>query len=232
MPFPRADAEVEMKISTWRDGRCPVPNIRGATRGVPPAGVGAFTLIELLVVIVIVSVLMGIAFPAFQGVMNSTKKTQARNDLVQIVTAVNAFYTEYGKYPLVTADTTYGTAGPPNNLLFDVLRAKNTAENPRQIIFISPPDVKNAAKPQAGIGTNPANAGQFFDPWGTPYHVRIDGNYDNQVANPFSANAGSESLQAGVIAWSFGKDAASDSTAPAPTDKNTSKNKDDVISWQ
>jgi len=192
----------------------------------------SFTLIELLVVILIVAVLMGLAFPVFQGVMNSAKQTQAKNDLLQIVTAVNAFYTEYGKYPLVTADTTFGTAGASNNMLFDVLRAKNTAENPRQIIFMSPPDVKNAAKPQSGIGTNAANAGQYFDPWGTPYHVRIDGNYDNQVANPFSANAGSESLQAGVIAWSFGKDAASDSTATTSTDKNAVKSKDDVVSWQ
>src|SRR5688572_15449697 len=59
----------------------------------------AFTLIELLVVIVAVAVLMGLAFPVFQGVQNQAKKTQARNDLIQIVTAVNAFYTEYGRYP-------------------------------------------------------------------------------------------------------------------------------------
>jgi prepilin-type N-terminal cleavage/methylation domain-containing protein len=191
----------------------------------------AFTLIELLVVIVIIAVLMGLAFPIFQGVTNQAKKTQAKNDLTQIVTAVNAFYTEYGKYPLITADTTYGTAAPVNNLLFDVLRAKNATENPRQIIFVSPPDVKSPTKPQSGIGTDAANLGQYFDPWGTAYHVQIDGNYDNQLANPYSVNAGSPSLQAGVIAWSFGKDAASQSIS-APADKNTGTNKDDVISWQ
>jgi prepilin-type N-terminal cleavage/methylation domain-containing protein len=61
---------------------------------------GAFTLIELLVVVSIIAMLMGLAVPAFQKVQESAKKTQAKNDLVQIVTAVNAFYTEYGKYPL------------------------------------------------------------------------------------------------------------------------------------
>ena len=60
----------------------------------------AFTLIELLVVIVIIAVLMGLAFPVFSSIQNQAKKTQAKNDLTQIVTAVNAFYTEYGKYPL------------------------------------------------------------------------------------------------------------------------------------
>src|SRR5438105_1714763 len=65
-----------------------------------PRHLQAFTLIELLVVIVIIAVLMGVAFPVFQSVQNQAKKTQAKNDLTQIVTAVNAFYTEYGKYPL------------------------------------------------------------------------------------------------------------------------------------
>ena len=43
---------------------------------------------------------MGLLFPAFRGVQDQAKKTQSKNDLTQIVTAVNAFYTEYGKYPI------------------------------------------------------------------------------------------------------------------------------------
>src|SRR6266446_10974027 len=60
----------------------------------------AFTLMELLLVIVIIVILVGLAFPAFQGVLERAKKMQAKNDLAQIVTAVNAYYTEYGKYPV------------------------------------------------------------------------------------------------------------------------------------
>ena len=52
----------------------------------------AFTLIELLVVITIIVVLMGLLFPAFRGVQDQAKRTQAKNDLTQIVTAVNAYY--------------------------------------------------------------------------------------------------------------------------------------------
>ena len=192
----------------------------------------AFTLIELLVVIVIIAILMGLAFPAFQAVQNQAKKTQAKNDLMQIVTAVNAFYTEYGKYPLVTTDKVYGPAGATNDALFDVLRAKTATENPRQIIFISPPDAKNPANPRSGIGTA-TGTGQFFDPWGMPYYVEIDGNYNNQIdVNPYSTNAGSTPLQAGVIAWSFGKDLQSQTASGTPADKNTGINSDDVISWQ
>jgi prepilin-type N-terminal cleavage/methylation domain-containing protein len=204
-----------------------------------PRKTGAFTLIELLVVIAIIAILIGLLFPAFQAVQNQAKRTQAKNDLTQIVTAVNAYYTEYGKYPLVAADNTiYGPAGSLNDGLFYTLRAvasgANAANvaNPRKIVFISPPDVKDPANPRSGIGTAAATIGQYFDPWGKPYNVEIDGGYDNTVANPYTANAGATpNLQLGVIAWSLGKD-GSGAIAAASGDKNTGVYNDDVISWQ
>jgi prepilin-type N-terminal cleavage/methylation domain-containing protein len=218
LPVSRTDAEMEMKhfpVAARQD-------------------VAAFTLIELLVVIMIIAVLMGLAFPVFQGVQNQAKKTQARNDLMQIVTAVNAYYTEYGKYPLTPAtpaDTTYG-AMTTNEQLFNELRSVTARQNPREIVFLSPPDVKDVNNPRAGISSAPAPAGQYFDPWGNPYMIRVDTDYDNQVNNPYSQNAGSAPLlRSGVIAWSFGKDALSQSTT-TPADKHTGTNKDDVISWQ
>ena len=196
----------------------------------------AFTLIELLVVILIVAVLMGLAFPVFQGVQNSAKKTQAKNDLTQIVTAVNAFYTEYGKYPTTATSDATATYGPTNSnrTLFDELRGVTSALNTRQIVFLSPPDAKDPTNPRNGIAVaSSANAGQYFDPWGRAYAIRIDWDYDNQVANPYSANAGATpNLRNGVIAWSFGKDILSATTSGTPSDKNAGTNKDDVISWQ
>ena len=60
----------------------------------------AFTLIELLVVIAIIAILVGLLFPAFKAVQNQARQTQAKNDLTQIVNAVNVYYTDYGKYPI------------------------------------------------------------------------------------------------------------------------------------
>ena len=68
----------------------------------PPGSAGAFTLIELLVVITVMAVLMALLFPAFRGVQDQAKRTQAKNDLTQIVTSANAFYTEYGRYPVLS----------------------------------------------------------------------------------------------------------------------------------
>jgi prepilin-type N-terminal cleavage/methylation domain-containing protein len=198
----------------------------------------AFTLIELLVVIAIIIILAGLLYPAYQAAQNQAKRTQAKNDLAQIVTAVNAYYTEYGKYPLVADDTPITI----DNTLFDILRnmtgtTPGNAANPRAIVFINPPNVKDPANPRAGIATQDVTVngvliptGSFVDAWGTPYRVAIDGTYDNQIANPYTTNtgAGTSPLNIGVISWSAGKDGR----APDNGGTQTFTDSDDVISWQ
>jgi len=211
----------------------------------PSRSTRAFTLIELLVVIAIIAILVGLLFPAFKAVQNQARQTQAKNDLTQIVNAVNAFYTDYGKYPVAgTTETTFGPGGTPatNETLFTELRGCTAAAgscpaaatlNTRQIVFISPPDVKNSASPRSGIGIAGGvggNIGQYFDPWGKNYVVRIDADYNNQVVNPYSANAGATpNLQIGVIALSLGSDQLG---GVGSADKNAGTAADDVISWQ
>src|SRR5437867_1817513 len=187
----------------------------------------AFTLMELLLVIVIIVILVGLAFPVFQGVLERAKKLQAKNDLTQIVTAVNAFYTEYGRYPTTAttdAAATYGPGGSTteNGGLFSELRATSTTLNTRQIVFISPPDAKNQNNPRSGIKTS---TGGYYDPWGSEYALALDATYDNQITNPYTADtgAGPTTLRQGVIAWSIGKDKTQGTSFTAS---------DDVISWQ
>ena len=195
-----------------------------------PLCLSAFTLIELLVVIVTIAILMGLAFPIFQAVMNQAKKTQAKNDLTQIVTAVNAFYTEYGRYPLPSGASgdgyPVGGSGATSKSILDALRGLDPSLNPRQIVFISPPDAKDQTSARGGIKTSD---GQFYDPWGMPYAMSIDAEYDNQVPNPYTADtgAGSAKIRQGVITWSLGKDKLGGSGSKTSADSN-----DDVISWQ
>src|SRR5438067_12371816 len=156
------------------------------------------------------------------------------------------FYTEYGKYPLpgLPGGTppdyyTYGPGGDQSNnqLLLTELRGCTAPTgscpaaatiNTRQVVFISPPDVKNSANPRSGVAlqTTTINGisvvlGDLVDPWGAPYVVRIDSDYNNQVANPYTANAGATpNLQLGVIAWSIGLDESGPPTVTGG-DKNT-----------
>ena len=239
MPFSRANAEMEM-TSKWRDEHCLVPKFRDATAGVPPGfELHAFTLIELLVVIVIIAVLMGLAFPVFQSIQNQAKKTQAKNDLTQIVTAVSAYYTEYGRYPVTgTTDVMVGPGGTTtNDALLKTLRGLDVATNARQIVFISPPDVKDKANPRSGIATQDATVngvsvktGEFVDAWGTPYAIEVDADYTNQIeTNPYGANngAGADNIRQGAIAWSRGKDQLLGKNGDGKFSGS-----DDVISWQ
>jgi len=212
----------------------------------------AFTLIELLVVIAIIIILAGLLYPAYNAVQSQAKRTQAKNDLTQIVNAVNAFYTDYGKYPTSAtgSDSCYNwqvfnpTFEPFNAALFNELRACNTTTDPsscsanatintRQIVYISPPIVKDPANPKSGIGTTASpgvGTGKFFDPWGSPYNVEIDSNYDNTVRNPYVAlggsGAGTDPVRQGVIGWSNGADTF------VGSNNNIYTNSDDVISWQ
>ena len=145
------------------------------------------------------------------------------------MTAVNAFYTEYGRYPInsniaTDAAATCGPGGISSKTLFDELRAKSLSLNTRGIVFISPPEDTSQTNPAGKIGSD----GQLHDPWASAYSIEMDADYNNQIANPYGTNgAGADPIRQGVIGWSFGKD-------KQIGNKGDQKftNSDDVISWQ
>jgi hypothetical protein len=107
--------------------------------------------------------------------------------------------------------------------------SRYSTNNTRQIVYISPPFVKDPNNPKSGIGTTGISTGRLFDPWGSPYNVEFDSSYDNQLINPYNANsgAGPATLTQGVIGWSLGID------LQLGTQSNgIYTNSDDVISWQ
>jgi prepilin-type N-terminal cleavage/methylation domain-containing protein len=200
----------------------------------------AFTLIELVVVILVIATLVALLVPAASRTLDRAKSAQAKNDVTQIVTAVNAFYTEYGKYPIATTNNQLTDAQTAD--LFYTLRAVPLganalvngvpAVNPRSIVFLTVRDAPSITNPRGGIvqpggvGTVP---GSFVDSWGTTYKVKINGAYDNQIPNPYSAagGAGADPLRQGVIAWCLGKD-----KTLGKNGNNVYTGSDDIISWQ
>lgn len=98
----------------------------------------------------IVAILAGLGFGAVQGALKSAKRTQARNDVNQVASAVKSYALGYGRLP------------ESENVI-----AVLTGENPKRIVFF---EAKQAA------GTPPKNGlsgGQLFDPWGNPYMVLL-----------------------------------------------------------
>lgn len=182
----------------------------------------AFTLIELLIVITIIGILAGISVPAYSLVKRSALKTSARNDAVQIVNAINAYRTEYGRYPLKPEPGAGGKTDPAEPIktemeFMKILFAEEDATagdvlNPRGIVYFE-------GKIQNKVGTHGLDLdGNYYDPWGNPYEIYIDGNYDNRVTY-----MGKE-FRRGVLVRSWGPDGVGE----MPEDEGKT---DDVKSW-
>jgi prepilin-type N-terminal cleavage/methylation domain-containing protein len=183
----------------------------------------AFTLIELLVVISIIAILAGLAFPALNGAIDAAKKVKAKNDVVQIVSAIKAYQTEYGKLP-IWSEVSSGKIEADNDKLFNVLRGSATigeqgAMNPRRIPFI---EIRVSKGAKDGLGVND---GKFYDPWGKPYKIWLDIDYNNEVEDMYTGGWGI--VPGAAIAASSGKDQQGMTGA-----KGVGVTKDDVNSWQ
>ena len=162
------------------------------------------------------------------------RKTQAKNDVTQIATAVNAFYTEYGQYPIPSASqgSDYQILANDNSVVINALRASAADTlNTRKIVFLSPPQASGTPARSAVVQTS----GIYYDPWSGVYQVEIDGSYDNSLANPYggTGGAGVDPVSQGVLAWSFGKDGKPGKASSGnPNGDNIYTRSDDIISWQ
>jgi type II secretory pathway pseudopilin PulG len=150
-------------------------------------------------VILIIVILMGFIFTAGQNVLDRSRKVQAKNDETSIVTAVNAYYTEYGKYPLDSSKQGYDTLlGDPggsydNAFIFNILRAiadsnwnSSNVLNPRKVVFFREQMQKSHPNQRAGLRLRTQRRrmvqrldGGLVDPWGNEYLVSVDCDYDS-----------------------------------------------------
>jgi prepilin-type N-terminal cleavage/methylation domain-containing protein len=179
-----------------------------------------FTLIELLVVIAIIALLSGVMLPAIWTGIAKGKMSKARGEVHALARAVEAYQTEYTRYPGQdtggSADHDYST---DYKELISTLRGTNTTggafSNPRTMIFL---DVSDKSIATASTGGT-AQPGDLADPWGNRYNVMADWNFDNKVEGADGQEVGGR----GVAAWSWGNN------------NQTSPNKDEpshIRSWK
>lgn len=107
------------------------------------------------------------------------------------------------------------------------------AKNPQKQVFLNVKMSGDTSSPGVGLD------GVYRDPWGTPYIITIDMNYDNKCRDGFYRNVKDgervgliqngtiyEAAQA-VMVWSFGPDGAVNVGGLA----NQLANKDNILSW-
>lgn len=131
-------------------------------------------------------------------------------------------------------------------ILRDVERFRNDratpnlghALNPQKTTFLDAKDVDNSSR--GGVGPD----GVYCDPWGSPYIITIDLNYDKLCRDGFyslpavsngglngltkSAKANAYEYRGDVMVWSAGPDGQANSTIAG----NLGVNKDNILSWK
>jgi prepilin-type N-terminal cleavage/methylation domain-containing protein len=198
----------------------------------------AFTLIEMLTVIAIIGILAGLLFPAIGAALKKAKVAKAQTEVKAIETALKGYYTEYGKWPAAPttpSDYNYGAWNPDltgyldNGHLMNVLRSisdpdatygnGNYQNNPRKISFLEAP-TKSLLKDPVAPDSNYLS---YVDPWGIPYQVALDMDYNNITeinvtykGAPFKISVTNHT----VAVWSLGPNKTPDLSG------------DDIRSWE
>ena len=239
-----------------------------------------FTLVELLVVIAIIGILAAMSLAVIPRVMDSGRKAKAKIEAQGLVSAIEQYDSVYGRFPVSsgtqtaagTNDFTYGGtlfqsqfsaanancfsnnseviailmnltdypsgAGPTANF--------NYQKNPQKTIFLNAKMSGDATLP--GVGPDLV----YRDPWGNPYVITMDLNYDencqdafyslaqvsglgganvnpglNGLVSPNTAVPNNFRFHGKVMVWSAGVDKKIDPLTPA----NQGVNKDNITSW-
>ena len=174
---------------------------------------------EFLFAFAIILILVSIVIPIIIEVKTRAKSVQAYSEIRLLVEAAVAYNREYREWPVYNpperGDARYGERVPNRgvyNILAGIDGPGNVAHirNPNRINFI-----RLAGLEHVQLRQN--EAGEVVDPWGSPYQMAFDSNYDNivTIANSTYGSVVGE----GILVWSLG-----------PDRKNESMH--DLLSWR
>ncbi len=178
----------------------------------------AFTLIELLVVIAIIAILTSLSLVVIAKVKEDGRKKEAQREIHALLNAIVEYHSDNGAFPvssgtmaLATAahgdftyggtslDAVFGATGnwSMNNseviaILMDREKYANGAptvnfghvKNTRKKLYLSDVDMMPSVD-MPGLGPDLV----FRDPWGNPYIISFDLNYDEKCRDALYAKS-------------------------------------------
>lgn len=162
-----------------------------------------FTLVELLIVIGIIAILAGILLPVINGAAKKADMTKAKAEITTLVNAIKQFEATYGHLPL-PKDYAEGalidlelnkTETPAFSEYTELIRVLQ-AETPNDDIYPTNPNTRNIRFLDV-VGNA---AGEFKDPWGAPYNIIFDADYDGKITSCHHPDTGTDVLPVGYDA--------------------------------
>jgi prepilin-type N-terminal cleavage/methylation domain-containing protein len=244
------------------------------------------TLIEILVVISIIALLAGMIVPAVGRAKVRATIAKAKVEMNDIKGAISAYRADYSLLPAsptansMTRDQVYGTRGvlgysglavtngfgyeESNAELILILTASSTNQFPGAVNPVNESNARNTkktsylnAKQNSGTGPGLGYDAVYRDPWGNPYIVTLDLNYDDYVQPAIyrldavgqqsglvgfygmirrGAGVNNWGIRDSVAVWSMGPDKAFASNLKANQSGTVGTkrvdNSDNVVTWK
>lgn len=152
---------------------------------------GAFTLIELLVVVAIIALLAAGSVGGYGKVMNMVKAATAKKVAVELAASVSSYYADYDTLPVTATGSDWdGDTKDEADFLAVLAATGDVKMNSKKHNYL---DGFKQAKVtddmvKDGIDFSDPTAPKLYDPWGQPYIVYMDTNYDGEIQNPIDGD--------------------------------------------
>ena len=156
--------------------------------------------------------------------MAKARTAKVKADLADLVLGVGSYHTDRGRLPLPVEERSDAPIPlKQGSKLLALLLGENVAQlNPARQPWISPRPGSNGA---GGLVGEPGSYG-YLDPWGEPYYLVFDADYNDRIANPDRQNT-DRAIASDVPAELFAKALA----LSAGPDREL-HTRDDIVSWR
>ncbi len=146
-----------------------------------------FTLIELMVSIGILMLLASLMMGGLKAAKDKSRRTRARSEVAQLVTAWQFYLADYGRFPALAS----GSLDEMDQDAVRVLSGKYEEHNQREIPYMDFHEHSEG----------------YRDPWGNFYKIELDNDLDGKVL------VDGDVIRRTVAIWSMGTKTNANETA-------------------